>query len=275
MAQVTVELRNLLKTNFKLFDFDYHFDDKNFAKELEQAVIDHYYNYEIGQEVPDDFKRVFKRRWLQAMSYYNQLHNTTLLKYNPLINHKMSEAMEQLKKTNSTQDNTSSTTSEGQTDTTNSDSTRTTDNRKDKSTTTSDSTRTDNLSQTNTGNEKASDYPQQAIAGGDYLSGERTTTNTNKNTGTQDNTSMQTAEGTSENTGTSSSDSTGSSTNKDSVDSEANTITQGTDNTHYEKTIEGLTGTTYQDLIMKERENMLRISGMLIEELKPCFILVH
>jgi hypothetical protein len=36
MAMVTVELGRLLdKTNFKLFDFDYSFDDTNFKAQLE------------------------------------------------------------------------------------------------------------------------------------------------------------------------------------------------------------------------------------------------
>src|SRR5699024_4576346 len=104
MAQVTVELRRLLKNGFKLFDFDYEFDDKETAKELEQAIIDHYAFYEIGQETPDRFKHVFKTRWLRAIGYYNKLHNTTLLEYNPLINYKMSEALEQLTESSRKQD---------------------------------------------------------------------------------------------------------------------------------------------------------------------------
>jgi len=218
-----VELRNLLKTNFELFDFPYQFDDKAFAQELEQAVIDHYWNYEIGQETPDDFKRVFRRRWLQAVSYYNKLHNTTLLEYNPLINYKMNEALEQLSKTSRTEDSTTQANT--------------------------DNTRTDNTQSTTDTNSKASDYPQQSIAGGNYLSGEQVTDSTIKNTGTVKDNSNATSSGA--------------------------TQTEGTDNTEYEKTIEGLTGTTYQELIRKERDNMLRITGMVIEELKPCFILVY
>lgn len=239
MAQVTVELRNLMKANFELFDFDYPFDDKAFAQELEQAVIDFYWNYEIGQETPDEFKRVFKRRWLQAVGYYNKLHNTTLLEYNPLINHKMSEALEQLATTNRTEENT------GKTDSTSN------------ASGTSDSTRTDNLTTNTDNNTIASDYPQQAIAGGDFLSGQQQSETETTNTGTvQDNTTNVT-------------DST------DNTTVEGTTTTEGQDNTNYEKTIEGLTGTTYQELIRKERDNMLRITGMVIEELKPCFILVH
>ena len=50
--------------------------------------------------------------------------------------------------------------------------------------------------------------------------------------------------------------------------------TQNT-NMSYEKTVEGLTGTSYQELISKERANILRIVGMVVAEMKPCFILVY
>lgn len=203
MAQVTVELRNLLKTNFELFDFDYPFDDKEFAKELEQAVIDYYYFYEIGSPTPDQFKHRFKRRWLSMINYYNELHNTTLLKYDLLSNYSLTEAVEQLNTSNTTQD-TSGTSSSY-----------------------SDS------------NSKGSDYPQQPIAGGDFLSDETRTT----------------------------------------VDSEVNDTTKvvgsSTQKETYQKKIEGLTGITYPELIQKHRDSLIRIKQMVIEELKPCFILVH
>lgn len=207
MAIVTVELRNLLKTDFELFDFDYSFDDQNFKQELEQAVIDYYYFYEIGQETPDQFKHVFKSKWLSAIGYYNNLHNTTLLEYNPLINYKMDEALNEL----SNASNSQNTTTTGSAD--------------------------ENVST----DEITSDYPQQPIAGGNYASGQRV------------------AE---------------SGTNVSSQDrSEQSGNTEN--NREYEKTIEGLTGTSYQELIVKERENMIRIKSMIIEELKPCFILIY
>lgn len=203
MAQVTVELRNLLKTDFELFDFDYPFDDKEFAKELEQAVIDHYYFYEIGAPTPDQFKHRFKKRWLSIIGYYNELHNTTLLKYDLLSNYSLTEAVEQLNTSNTTQDSTGT------------------------SSTQSDS------------NTKGSEYPQQPIAGGDYLSDETQTT----------------------------------------VDSEVKDTTKlvgtTTQEQTYQKKIEGLTGTTYPELIQKHRDSLIRIKEMVIEELKPCFILVY
>lgn len=259
MALVTVELRNLLKTNFKLFDFEYQFDDKAFAKDLEQAVIDHYHNYEIGQETPDDFKRVFRRRWLQAVSYYNKLHNTSLLEYNPLINHKMSEALEQLATSSREQDNTSDNTMEN----------RTSDSRSEDGRQTGENTntRTDNLKSTSNSSDTMSDYPQQDISGGDYLSGQRLSDSDTANTGTVKD------QGNTSNTSTSSSE--GTATTEGTSNAVDHMKSKGTDNTTYEKTIEGLTGRTYQELIRLERENLVRITGMVIEELKPCFILIH
>jgi len=219
VAEVTVELRNLLKTNFKLFDFDYKFDDLQFKKELEQHVIDFYFFYEIGQETPDRFKHQFKARWLRMIDYYNELYNTTLLSYNPLTNYTVQEALEQLSNTNNETENTTNST-------------------------------TDTEGNTHTfmdADNKASDYPQQAIAGGDFLSAASNTIS--------DTTSEDSAKTTGKTTGTA--------------------INNGTTNMNYSKTIEGMTGTTYQELVMKQRATLIRITNMVIEELKPCFILVY
>jgi len=295
MAQVTVELRNLLRTDFELFDFEYEFDDQKMAKELEQAVIDYYYHYEIGQETPEAFKLNFKRRWLSAISYYNKLHNTTLLEYNPLINYKMSEALEKLSQSNRTQktthedEGTSTSTNESHTDssgtTSNNESIESTSTDQTEQAGSTRNTRTDDLKGTSITDEQASDYPQQAIAGGDYLSGARqvdtstTNTGTVQDSGTNDSTTDSTSSGQSETTGSgtqqSTTDQTGEQQTNTTNTGEGSLIGEDINNENYEKTIEGLTGTTYQDLIMKERENILRISQMLIAELKPCFILVY
>lgn len=203
MAQVTVELGQLLKTNFELFDFDYSFDDKIYKAQLEQNILDFYYDYEIGQETPDMFKRKFIARWQRIMPYYNKLYNTTLLSYNPLTNHSMTEALDQLSTASNVTDSTA------------------------KSHSFSDS------------DSKTSDYPQQPIAGGDYLAGANNLIT----------------------------DSTTDGTNK--------VISNGQSNSNYEKTIEGLSGTTYPELIQKHRDALMRINDMIIEEMKPCFILVY
>lgn len=272
MAQVTVELRNLLQlNNFELFDFPYEFDDPKFRTQIEQAVIDYYYNYEIGTETPNEFKRRFQAKWLSFIDYYNLLYNTTLLSYNPLINYKMSEALEQLATTNNTQNSKTDTSSSGTTSQEGTDVL--------KQSTTTDSTRTDNLTANTTassegsGNEKTSDYPQQPIAGGDYLEGEKTSTTNTSGTNNTTNTGTQKNTGTGTNDSTTTSDNT--SVSEDSANTTAELTNNGTANTSYEKTIEGLTGTSYQELIAKERKNLIRLIPMIISELKPLFILVY
>lgn len=185
------------------------------------------------------------------MSYYNQLHNTTLLEYNPLINYSMKEALEQLKTTDSQQNTTQNVTTQGTAESSSND------------TTDSDNTTTNDLAGTSDTNEVTSNYPQQAIAGGDFADGARDSTNETTTTGTV------------ENEGTTSTISSTEASNNDEQDTTAQQLGEVVDNTTYEKNIEGLTGLTYQDLIMKERDTMLRIAGMVIEEMKPCFILIY
>jgi hypothetical protein len=251
MAQVTVELGRLLdKTNFKLFDFPYQFDDATYKAQLEQNIIDFYYDYEIGMETPDMFKRKFKARWQRIIPFYNKLYNTTLLMYNPLTNYSIKDALEQLSTSSSTTDSNSSNNIDSTTDSNSSNNVDSTTDTTGNSHTVSDS------------DSKTSDYPQQPIAGGDYLAGAGTTTTdaTTDNTGnTTNNTTGSATDKTTNNT-------TGTATGK--------TTATGTNNTEYTKTIEGITGTTYPELIQKHREALMRINDMVIEEMKKCFILV-
>lgn len=227
MAQTTVELGRLLQTNFKLFDFDYSFDDAAYKTQIEKNVIDFYYDYEIGQETPDMFKRKFIARWQRIMPYYNKLYNTTLLSYNPLTNYSMTEALEQLATSSSTTDSTANTTAD------------------------STGTTAGNSYSNTDSTGKNSDYPQQPIAGGDYLSGE----NANNSITSVDN---------------------GSTSTTNTTDASTGKVTgSGTTNTEYTKTIEGITGGSYPELIEKHRAVLLRINDMIIEELKNCFILVY
>ena len=260
MAQVTVELRHLIEqTDFELFDFDYPVTDPNFKEKIEEDVTEYFYSYEIGFETPDMFKQKFRAKFRRIMTYYNELYNTTLLEYNPLINYKMSELMEQLTNTGHSEDSIQDLTSNTQTD---DESTRT-----DNLQTTSDSTRTDNLTRTIDESNTTSDYPQQPIAGGSYASGAGERDSTEVNTGTV------LDEGTTSQTGTVKDAGTGNTNRTDNTTS--NRTGTSTVNLDYEKTIEGLTGTSYQDLIAKERDNILRISNMIINDLKTLFILIY
>lgn len=272
MAELTIELRHLLQArDFELFDFDYAFDDPSFKKELEGAIIDHYFLSEIGQESPDRFKQRFKTRWKRIMPYYNQLHNTTLLTYNPLVNYTISEGLTQLAETTNNQDGTTITNATGST-TAKNDGTNSTDTTGNTLTTNDTQTSTDGTTNSDT-NEIGSDYPQQPIVGGDYRADEKTSTGTSsnnslsKNTGTVNNDNTSHSEGVTTSDATTSSIDDGTSTNE--------IVSRGTNSNNYEKTIEGLTGTSYQELINKERSNLIRIIDMVIQEMKPSFYLIY
>lgn len=274
MAITTVELRNLLKTNFELFDFDYTFDDENFKKEIEKSIIDYYYFAEIGAPTPDAFKHRFRSRFQKVIGYYNTLHNTTLLEYNPLINYKMTEALDRLSTTegnsNVLQDTTSNS-SDNQTSVT--DSTTNT-QEESNSTTNTDSERTTNVAENEVSNQTTDDYPQNTISG-DYRSdeqdreSERDRTETTTGSQTSDTLGNTTIEGTSHTTATM--ENIGENTSNQTTVGK----TDGQQVETYEKAIEGLTGRTYQELIQLERENIIRIKSMIIQELKPCFMLTY
>jgi hypothetical protein len=213
MAETTVELGRLLTTDFKLFDFTYQFDDQAFKAQLEQNILDYYYDYEIGFETPDMFKRKFKARWNRIISYYNQLYNTTLLDYNPLSNYKLEEVLDQLATSTNTQTTDMATAANTTVTNTGTNKVEGTGN---------DETTTNNTS-TN------SDYPQQPIAGGSYAS----EANTGTATSTSDSTNNVTTTLDTQVTNTDSGTNTGTVKN----DNESNT--------DYTKTIEGVTGISY------------------------------
>ena len=117
-------------------------------------------------------------------------------------------------------------------------------------------------SETEVGSGQSSDYPQDTFTG-DYRSEERE--NDVEREQTQGTTSEQTTTGSSE----------GLSTTIGSGSSDMQQESTSDNTESYEKTIEGLTGRTYQELIQLERESIIRIKQMIIQELKPCFLMVY
>ena len=196
MAIVTVELRNLLLTDFKLFDFTYHISDSVWKSELEQDIIDYYFFEEIGQETPERFKHVFKTKFLSLIPHYDrlyQLNQQALL--DGLINSKMTESIEG-ELVNSGADN-------------------------------SNASSTQDVINT--------EYPQHSSIVDDIPSGR------------------------SVNTGSST-----ASVNFGKVETKT-----------HEKIISGYSGITSVELVTKYKNNLLRINGQIIQELKSCFILVY
>lgn len=291
MAEATLELRHLLQSDFELFDFDYQFDDDNFKQEIEQALIDQFYFNEIGQETPDRFKHRFMTRFKRIIPYYNKLYNTTLLSYNPLVNYTINEGLNQLSEaTNNTENTGTSTTNQDGTTITSNTGSTTSDTDSTNSTDTTGNTLTTNNTQTatdgtttSTANDKGNDYPDTGIAGATFLAEEKqstgTSTNnsTSKNTGTVNTDNTSHSEGISSNSGSTTSKDDGTSTNETTTtgSTQNDIVSRGTNKSNYEKTIEGLTGTSYQTLVRQERDNLLRIIDSIIEEMKPSFYLIY
>lgn len=263
MASSTVELRNLLQLkNFNLFGFDYEFDDKATAKLLEEEIEAYFFFSEIGTETPDRFLHVFQSKYKRIMRYYNNLHNTSLLQYDPLVNYRLSENLEKLHQTKDS----------GTIGTTKSETIEESESnvsaQKGNTTTTNNTSSNNTATESETGQNIDIDFPQNTIAG-DYRSDESNRT--------IDRTKTDTGAGTSTGAGTTKSDVTMTKDSDVSLSNQSNTIQANTqDGTEsYEKVIEGITGITYQDLIAKERKNILRMSEMIINELKPCFMLTY
>lgn len=76
-TKITVELRELVESGVKLWDFDYpsyYEGDEKLA--FEQKVIDHYYFRQIGQETTGRFLHSFRTRIREIMPYYVQLYES-------------------------------------------------------------------------------------------------------------------------------------------------------------------------------------------------------
>lgn len=61
----------------------------------------------------------------------------------------------------------------------------------------------------------------------------------------------------------------------DQGSTKTNITNTSTSSTDMRKVVEGISGTSYAKLIKEHRENLLKINALVINELKPCFILVY
>lgn len=79
-TQVTVELRQLVESGIKVWDFDYPSYYKGEAKAaFEQKVLDHYWCRQIGMETPGRWLHYFRSRIREIMPYYIQLYESEAL----------------------------------------------------------------------------------------------------------------------------------------------------------------------------------------------------
>ena len=99
MAKYTVELRDVIKSGFNLFDFPYQFYDEKQKPEFEKKFIQHFYFHEIGTETVGRFQHNLKVKFDEVLPYYNMLFETTNIDYDLLNNYNVTE------KFNKTKDN--------------------------------------------------------------------------------------------------------------------------------------------------------------------------
>lgn len=90
MGKYTMEVNEILREN-KIFDFDYPIYDETYREQLEENILNYYYFHEIGVETIGRFIFNLKARLNLIMPYYNQMYESTLLEFDPLMNYQVSE----------------------------------------------------------------------------------------------------------------------------------------------------------------------------------------
>lgn len=86
MATFTI----MLKDVHRIVDGDIGLDeypifDEAYRAGLNQKILDHYWNQEIGQETIDMWRHAMRRKMNEIMPYYNQLYKSELLKVDPFL----------------------------------------------------------------------------------------------------------------------------------------------------------------------------------------------
>ena len=74
MAHYTTTIRTLIDNNFDFGLNEYPIFDESYRKTLNQNILNHYYNDEIGFETASLFRFHLKARLNEIMPYYNNLY---------------------------------------------------------------------------------------------------------------------------------------------------------------------------------------------------------
>src|SRR5690606_9817007 len=85
MATFTIELFKVVDITDGNIGLDsYPIWKSEYREPLNQKIIDHYHNREIGVETIDMFTFALRRRMNEVMPYYNELYKSTELEFDPL-----------------------------------------------------------------------------------------------------------------------------------------------------------------------------------------------
>jgi hypothetical protein len=74
MSKYTITIKNLLDNNFDFDLLNYPIFDENYRNTLNQNILYHYYESEIGLETPELFKFYLNQKMNEIMPYYNTLY---------------------------------------------------------------------------------------------------------------------------------------------------------------------------------------------------------
>lgn len=91
MATYTLTIKNLIKNDVNIFDFEYPIFDESYRGKLEKKIIDHYYYREIGLETVGMFKKQLETKMNEIMDYYNDLYKSTLIEQDVTSNYDVTE----------------------------------------------------------------------------------------------------------------------------------------------------------------------------------------
>ena len=85
MAKYTITIGTLIKNNFNFGLDTYPIFDNNYRNTLNNKILNHYYNNEIGFETPELFKFYLNNKLNEIMPYYNTLYENLKLYDNNLM----------------------------------------------------------------------------------------------------------------------------------------------------------------------------------------------
>lgn len=88
MAHYTITIKSLIDNNFDFQLDDYPIFDENYRNTLNQNILYHYYENEIGFETAPLFRFYLKQKLNEIMPYYNELYKVQkkLINENLLLN---------------------------------------------------------------------------------------------------------------------------------------------------------------------------------------------
>lgn len=109
MSKYTTTIKNLIDNNFDFQLDSYPIFDENYRSTLNQNILYHYYENEIGFETANLFRFYLKQKLNEIMPYYNELYKAQLKIVNSDLfnNVNLTETLERNTSSNSSSNSTS------------------------------------------------------------------------------------------------------------------------------------------------------------------------